>query len=271
MDEQSLRRKSMNVLIITAHPEPDSFNAYLAARAGEIFTGQGLNVRTVNLYTENFDPREGKIFYPHLQETDRFDALREQRQHWNSNNLPEDITRHIELLKTSDLLLLHFPFWWFGMPAILKGWMDRVFVYGGIYDSRHRHENGVMQGKRALITVTAGASAGACSYNGRDGDMRFMLWPPLHALHYIGYTVLEPYLIHGVRGGLDGCEKLKQQQFLDQSAKDFADRLANISVWPTIPFNKQQDFNDDMTLKSDAPEYSPFVRHRPDKWHQISR
>ncbi|SUI86114.1 Putative NADPH-quinone reductase (modulator of drug activity B) [Serratia marcescens] len=50
--------------------------------------------------------------------------------------------------------------------------MDRVFVYGGIYDSRHRHENGVMRGKRALLTVTAGASAQACAPDGRDGDMR---------------------------------------------------------------------------------------------------
>ena len=85
--------------------------------------------------------------------------MQEQRHHWTIQALPAEIRRHIELLRWADTLVLQFPFWWFGAPAILKGWMDRVFVYGGVYDSRHRHENGVMRGKRALLTVTAGASA----------------------------------------------------------------------------------------------------------------
>ena len=50
-----------------------------------------------------------------------------------------------------------------------------------------------MRGKRALLTVTAGASAQACAPDGRDGDMRLMLWPIMHALHYIGFSVLEPF------------------------------------------------------------------------------
>ncbi|BES83115.1 NAD(P)H dehydrogenase [Pectobacterium araliae] len=256
----------MNVLIITAHPESHSFNTHLASIAAGIFEKQGSIVESINLYSENFDPCEGKNFYPDRQGFEKFDTLREQRHHWNMQKLPEDVARHIELLKRSDLLLLHFPFWWFGMPAILKGWMDRIFVYGGIYDSQHRHENGVMKGKRALLTVSAGASANACGYNGRDGDMRLMLWPPIHALHYIGYTVLEPYLIHGVRGGLDGTAKEKQQESLNKKVQVFENRLTNLSEWPIIPFNKKEDFNDDMTLKPDAPEYSPFVRHARDNW-----
>lgn len=256
----------MNVLIVTAHPESDSFNAYLASKAAGVFEKQGCHVRSVNLYSENFDPREGKNFYADRFETGKFDAMREQRHHWDRHSLSAEVVRHVELIKTSDLLLLHFPFWWFGMPAILKGWMDRVFVYGGIYNSRQRHEDGVMKGKKALLTVTAGASANACAYNGRDGDMRLMLWPPLHSLHYIGYSVLEPYLIHGVRGGLDGLEKVKQQDSLDQTVADFEQRLANISGWPTIPFNKKEDFSAEMTLKPDAPQYSPFVRHHPNIW-----
>lgn len=256
----------MNVLIVTAHPEPDSFNAHLAARAAGVFEKQGVHVRSVNLYSENFDPREGESFYTDRLETQKFDAMREQRHHWDRQTLASEVNRHVELIKTSDLLLLHFPFWWFGMPAILKGWMDRVFVYGGIYNSRQRHEDGVMQGKKALLTVTAGASANACAYNGRDGDMRLMLWPALHSLHYIGYSVLEPFLIYGVRGGLDGLEKVQQQQILDQKVTDFEQRLTDIASWPVIPFNKKDDFSADLTLKADAPEYSPFVRHRPNIW-----
>ncbi|ADU72215.1 hypothetical protein [Pantoea sp. At-9b] len=78
--------------------------------------------------------------------------------------------------------------------------------------------------------------------------------------------MLEPYLIHGVLGGLDGLAKEKQQQFLNEKVKDFESRLMNINEGPIIPFNREEDFNDDKTLKPQAPEFSPFVRHNPYKW-----
>lgn len=258
----------MNVLIITAHPETKSLNAYLSAKAAEVFERQGALVQLVNLYSENFDPCEGRKFYHDIQGTGGFDTLQEQRHHWNTQNLPDDVNRHINLLKNADLLILHFPLWWFGMPAILKGWMDRVFVYGGIYDSRHRHENGVMKGKKALLTVTTGASANAFAYNGKDGDIRFMLWPPIHSLHYIGFTILEPYVLHGIRGGLDSLEKEQQQLFINAKIGDYQDRLSCINKWPVIPFNCKEDFYEDLTLKPEAPEYTPFVRHHPNNWNK---
>ncbi|MEX0633527.1 NAD(P)H-dependent oxidoreductase [Serratia ureilytica] len=52
--------------------------------------------------------------------------------------LPAEIRRHIRC--AGRIRWCAVPFWWFGAPAILKGWMDRVFVYGGWYDSRHRRE-----------------------------------------------------------------------------------------------------------------------------------
>ena len=259
----------MNVLIIIAHPETNSFNSYLASRAAENLKEQGAFIQSVNLYHEDFEPRESKIFYQNRQDDQKFDALREQRHHWELDKLPDDVARHIDLLKNADLLLLHFPFWWFGMPAILKGWMDRVFVYGGIYDSRHRHENGIMKGKRALLTVTAGAPENACGFNGRHGDMRLMLWPPIHALHYIGFTMLEPYLVYGVQRAFEGLSKVKQQQYLNEKVKDFESRLTNINEWPIIPFNIDDDFNENRTLKTEAPEYSPFVRHNPHSWKAV--
>lgn len=109
--------------------------------------------------------------------------------------------------------------------------MDRVFVYGGIYDSRHRHENGVMRGKRALLTVTAGASAQACAPDGRDGDMRLMLWPIMHALHYIGFSVLEPFLVYGVRGGLTDEALQAQNAALVQVTQAYRDGLNAFSAW----------------------------------------
>lgn len=256
----------MKVLIITAHPEPYSFNAYVAKNAEQTLRGQGHSIRYIDLYKEQFDPCEHARFYRQRSDESRFDIMREQHHHWDRQKTSPDVQRHIELLREADLLLLHFPFWWFGMPAILKGWMDRVFVYGGIYDSQHRYESGVMKGKKALMTVTAGASANACAYNGRDGDIRFMLWPPLHALHYIGYSVLEPYFIYGVRGTRNESEEADLRNMLKSKVTDFTSKLSAIEQWPEIAFNRSDDFNDKMLLKADAPEYSPFNRHHFDSW-----
>ncbi|GAA3886565.1 NAD(P)H-dependent oxidoreductase [Gibbsiella dentisursi] len=256
----------MNVLIVTAHPEPSSFNAHLAAKASEVFYKEGCHVEMINLYEENFDPFERKIHYQDRKNVKKFDPMQEQRHHWKAAKLPSEIKRHVELLKNTDVLILHFPFWWFGMPAVLKGWMDRVFVYGGLYDSTHRHENGVMKGKRALLTVTAGSSANACGHNGRDGNMQLMLWPPMQALQYIGFTILEPYLIYGVRGGLEDHDQMEQDLRLKKEVLNFENRLINLQAWPEVIFNKNDDFREDMTLKPTATEYSPFVRHCPDAW-----
>lgn len=256
----------MNVLIILAHPECQSFNAYLTDKARDTFQEQGHNVNVVDLYREDFDPREGAWHYRNRADNKRFDAMREQRHHWNTQQLPNDVQRHMDLLLQADRLILQFPFWWFGAPAILKGWMDRVFVYGGTYNSRQRYENGFMQGKSALLTVTAGSDENACAHNGLEGDMRLMLWPIMHALQYIGFTLLEPFLIRGVRDGLDAQQVKAQRLRLEQVTRDYQQKLGQWSGWPEIKFNKRQDFDEDLLLKPDAPEYSPFIRHRKDVW-----
>ena len=101
----------------------------------------------------------------------------------------------------------------------------------------------------------------ACAGNGRDGDMRLMLWPVMHALHYIGFDVMEPELIHGIRGGLTANQADLQQTRLIQCASEYRARRANWNEWPLLPCNHDEDFLDGETLKPDAPVYSPFVRH----------
>ncbi|WP_323083366.1 NAD(P)H-dependent oxidoreductase, partial [Aeromonas hydrophila] len=92
----------MNVLIVLAHPEPHSFNAHLAEQARQAWLAQGHQVKTVDLYQEGFDPREGAGHYPSRKQADRFDAMQEQRHHWTIQALPAEIRRHIELLRWAD-------------------------------------------------------------------------------------------------------------------------------------------------------------------------
>ncbi len=251
----------MHALILVAHPEPRSFNAHLADTAAAAWRGQGHTATVLDLYAEDFDPREARGHYRDPLDPARFDAQREQRHHWRRGALAPAIERHLALLHAADALVLQFPLWWFGAPAILKGWMDRVFVYGALYSSRRRHEHGPLRGRSALLSVTTGSSAAACAPDGREGDTRLLLWPLMYALRYIGFEVLEPHLIHDVRGDLDAAAAGARDARLARRCDAYRARLADWAAWPRVPFNPGADFGPDGALRPDAPSHSPFIRH----------
>ena len=102
----------------------------------------------------------------------------------------------------ADLLVLQYPMWWHLPPAMLKGWFDRVLVYGETYTSRKRFENGRFVGKRAMLSVTVGTSPDTYAHDGRSGDIDLMLWPVNFSLAYVGYEVVAPFVAYGVEAGL---------------------------------------------------------------------
>ncbi|HEL2979955.1 TPA: NAD(P)H-dependent oxidoreductase [Stenotrophomonas maltophilia] len=252
----------MHALIMLAHPEPHSFNAHLAGQAAEQLRRDGMSVEVVDLYTEGFDPLESAHHYPQRLQPERFDAQREQRYSGEHGQLPSDVQHHLQLLCSTDLLILQFPLWWFAAPAILKGWLDRVLVYGPIYNSRQRHEHGVMQGKRALLSVTTGSSARACAVDGREGDTRLLLWPLMYSLRYVGFEVMEPFVVHGVRSGLPADRVQAHDEALAAAVHRYREQLAHWPYWPTVPFNDSEDFEDGVVLRAHASAHSPFIRHR---------
>src|SRR4029079_6864414 len=114
----------MNSLIVVAHPEPKSFNAALALMAQQSLQSQSHQVRISDLYASALAPDEQPRHYARRRNQARFDALAEQRFNAERDALPQDVAREIDDLLWAELLVLQFPLWWFGMPAILKGWMD---------------------------------------------------------------------------------------------------------------------------------------------------
>ena len=82
-----------------------------------------------------------------------------------------DLEKEIRRLEVCDMLIFSFPLWWFGMPAILKGWVDRVFASRRIYGGGKIYETGLGRAqKRALILMTTGG--GPDSTNARSsGDI----------------------------------------------------------------------------------------------------
>lgn len=252
----------MKAHIVLAHPEPQSYNAHLARVAREALEGRGWSVTLTDLAADGFDPCEKAAHYMAPLNADRFDVQSEQRHASAEGTLPSEVAAEIERLAAADLLIVQYPMWWHLPPAILKGWMDRVFVYGEVYKSAFRFENGRFVGKKAVLSLTVGTSPETYAFDGRSGDIDLMLWPVNFSLAYVGYDVLAPYVAYGVEAGLRYSDEDVIAARLRKVEADWVARLQAIEDEPAIPFNGMADWGDDGRIKPDAPAYSPFIRHR---------
>ncbi len=254
----------MQAHIVLAHPEPRSFNAHLATRARETLEGLGWTVTTSDLYAMGFDPCERAEHFVDRRDPLRFDAQAEQRHACENGRVPVDVAGEIARLDAADLVILQYPLWWHLPPAMLKGWCDRVFIYGDVYTSTKRFENGRFLGKRAMLSVTVATSPETYSYNGRSGDISLLLWPVNFSLAYVGFTVLQPFVAYGVEAGLRYSDDSVLEARLKQVEADYVAHLTAIDSVPAIPFNRMSEWGPDGRLVPDAPVYSPFLRHRRD-------
>ncbi|MGH7462001.1 MAG: NAD(P)H-dependent oxidoreductase [Longimicrobiales bacterium] len=185
----------MNVLIVFAHPEPNSFSAALKNTAVQTLTELGHQVTVSDLYQMGWSPTLGEADFPQARaDADYLDLSREQEHAFAHRTHSADVHTEQEKVKAADLVLFHFPVWWFSMPAMLKGWVDRVFSRGFAYSTGRKYESGHFKGKRAMICLTTGTASTLYEPNGIDGDLHHVLWP-IHngILGYTGFTVLPPF------------------------------------------------------------------------------
>ncbi|MGR3715843.1 MAG: NAD(P)H-dependent oxidoreductase [Thermohalobaculum sp.] len=252
----------MHAHIVLAHPEPQSFNGNLAAVSRRALEDLGWTVSVSDLYGMGFDPCERAEHYSDRQEPGRFNPQTEQRSASERATIPSEVQGEIALLDRADLVILQFPMWWHLPPAMLKGWYDRVLVYGEVYASKKRFENGRFKGKRAMLSVTVGTSLETYEYNGRSGDIDLLLWPVNFTLAYVGFTILEPFVAYGVEGGIRYSDPDAILARLAAIERDLDHRLRNLDTAPIIRFNRMSDWGDDGRIKPSAPVYSPLMRHR---------
>jgi NAD(P)H dehydrogenase (quinone) len=252
----------MRAHIVLAHPEVKSFNAHLSGISQQLLDGMGYKTTLSDLYAMDFDPREGPNHYNSRKDTEVFHAQSEQRFNADNETTPSDVNSETQRLLDCDLLVVHFPLWWFGMPAILKGWMDRVFVYGQMYRSVMRYDTGICSGKKVIVCVTTGASEESCSYRGREGDTQLHLWPILFPFRYLGFDVLQPEVFHGVGGVAFIEDNIGGLSTLDAYSNRWTEALETLSSRPLVKYNRDDDFDETKRLVSGAPIYSPFVRDK---------
>jgi NAD(P)H dehydrogenase (quinone) len=134
----------MYVLLVYCHPRADSFCSSLRDAAASALRAANHIVDVRDLYAEGFVPA--------------MSADERGRYYGTSPNL-DGIEQHIAALRGADALLLIYPTWWFGMPATLKGWFDRVWVPGVAF--RLRQAGGLepllMKVRRIGIVTTYGS------------------------------------------------------------------------------------------------------------------
>jgi NAD(P)H dehydrogenase (quinone) len=245
--------------IVLAHPEPQSYSAHLARTAQGALLAAGWRVTLIDLYAIGFEPAEGPLHFKQRKHRERFDPSTEQRHAFDTGRLPSVVQDEIRRLEAADLLVLQFPLWWYGPPAILKGWFDRVLAYGATYTSKMRFETGKFCGKRAIISVASGGETESFVLGGRNGDIRQSLWPVHYSLHYVGFTVVEPLTVMGVSAWSPDDDNPAETARLGRHAERVAVAVQSIETRATVPFNAQKDWTSVGAPQSGHEDPGPFV------------
>lgn len=184
------------VLIVYAHQEPRSFNGSLKEVAVEELSRQGCTITVSDLYAMNFEPRATRNdIAGALSNPDFFNYGVEVYEACKKQLLTSDIVEEQKKVQDADLVIFQFPLFWFSVPAILKGWMDRVLCKGFAFDRQGLRDSGFLKGKRALLSITTGGPAQNYTATGSRGNFRYLLWPLQHGTFRIcGFKVLAPQI-----------------------------------------------------------------------------
>lgn len=168
----------MRVLVLHAHPVAESYNGALHRLIVERLSAAGHLVDDCDLYAEDFDPR----------------LTREERlgYHEIGANI-EPVREHVERLRAAEALVLSYPVWNFGYPAILKGYFDRVFLPGVSFTIVNGKVRPCLHNIRKVAAVT--------TYGGSSRRAFLVGDPPRKAINRVLRVIVKPgapvrYLAH---------------------------------------------------------------------------
>ena len=188
----------MNVFIVYWHPEPKSFNHAMFTTAVAALGDAGAHVSTSDLHAMAFDPVSSRANFTSVKDPHYLKLQQEELHATEVGGFSGVIDGEIRKMASCDLMIWQFPLWWFGLPAALKGWVDRVFAMGRTYGGGRVYDTGVFHGKRAMLSFTTGGPATAYVDGGRHGEMMGVL-RPIHRgmLQFVGFDVLAPHIVYG--------------------------------------------------------------------------
>jgi len=227
----------MNVLIVHAHNEAQSFTSSMKDLAVDELTAQGHTVVISDLYAMHWNPLASAADFTSRANPEYLTYALEQRKGVESGSIAADIRAELDKLQAADLVIFSFPLYWFAMPAIMKGWLDRVLVSGVCYGGMRFYDRGGLKGKRAMLALTCGGKPHMLVEGGIHGPIEDMLQPILRGtLAYTGMSVLPPFVGYHV-------PYLKPEQraaILD----DYRQYLHNLDQLQPLRFPSMDEFDE---------------------------
>lgn len=236
------------LLLVFAHPEPTSLTRQFVDVAVDTLQAQGHQVMLSDLYGMGWKAVFDAQDFPQRVDAGRMSFIAESGHAYATGTQPPDVLAEQQKLLAADAVILLFPLWWYGLPAILKGWIDRVFAFGFAYGyqgegNRYRYGDGILKGKRALLAVMVGGPAEDYAPRGINGPLEQILFPVTHGnLFYPGMDVLPTHAVYGT-GRIGAAE-------IDIALDAWRERLLQIFAETPISFRRQNggDYPDSHTL-----------------------
>lgn len=243
----------MKVLIVYAHPEPRSLNGSLKDFAVETLTALGHEVRVSDLYAMRWKAVADEADFTARAYPERLSYAGESKSAFANGSQTADVAAEQEKLLWADAVIFQFPLWWFSAPAILKGWIERVYAYGFAYGvGQHggerwgdRYGEGNLLGRRAMLSITIGGREPQYSTRGVNGALDDVLWPIQHGtLFYPGMAVLPPFTIYR-------ADRLTPEGYWS-ATEAYRARLERLFTDKPIPFRRQNGghYDEEQVLKT---------------------
>jgi NAD(P)H dehydrogenase (quinone) len=209
----------MKHLIIVAHPIEKSFTMSLARTYEAELRGLGHSVKAFDLYREKFDP-----------------ALHANELSPENGDEPadnSDVANAQEDVRAADVLTVIYPLWWLSMPAMMKGYIDRVFARDFAYESRDGKVHGLLAGKQAVLITISGAPLPLLIESGNWNAVQVL--QDTHIFRAAGFELLEHVHFDEVVPDLEPAvvekhlERVRECAKQHFSAKSFASLKQSVS------------------------------------------
>lgn len=231
----------MTALIVHAHHERQSFSSALFRQASNTLAELGYAVETSDLYAMAWNPVSDRRNFSSVLDTSYLKQQAEERHATEVNGFAAAVENEIRKLENCDVLIFSFPLWWYGMPAILKGWVDRVFAMSRTYGGSKKFEKGLGRSeKRAMVILTTGGNAVSFGGYGMNLSLDSVLKPIEHGVFWFnGFLPLEPFVAwNPARASLR-----EREEYLIR----LDERLRGFHQEPPRHLPLQSDFGDDGT------------------------
>ena len=181
----------MKALIVTAHPDLKSFTMALSTISESALLSHGFEVNRSDLHQMKFSAGAGPDdFQGDFDES--IDLQDRQLAAVRENGFVTDLAVEIEKVREADLIVFHFPLWWFSVPGLLKGWIDRTFAYGFAYG---RHGN--LKGRKAIVVTSTGGPESSYANSDRETVEGWLKHFLVGTLEFCGIEVYPIFVAYG--------------------------------------------------------------------------